>query len=357
MSQGSRTRLVPLDLVAVACLTALSVAVLLGVDTGPPLAGPFDASPGAIAVRIVSVGLGLAFLLFLPGYAVVSVLFPGHEPAVEQLDQEGEPVAPRFQFRSREGIDALERVTLAVGVSAVITPVTALALNFTPWGIRVVPLVVALAGITLAAAFLAAFVRWRLPPEARFAPNLLPNASPLFSGSRGGFGAANTIFVVGLLVAVAGIGYAVAVPQSGEQFTELYLLSEDENGTLVADDYPEFVVGEPASVTAGVENHEDRSVEYTLVAELQQVERTDNGSVVRGEREIHRSDVSLADGETAQVEIELTPEAAEAESEGNLRLRVLLFRGPVPEDPSAASAYRSVDLQPTVAENETETEG
>ena len=355
MSRGSYTRLVPLDLVAVACLTALSVVVLLAVDTGPPLANPFDASPGAMVVRIGSVALGLAFLLFLPGYAVVSLLFPGHEPAVERLDQEGEPVAPRFQFRSRSGIDALERVTLAVGLSAVITPVTALVLNFTPWGIRVGPLVVALAGITLTATVLAAFVRWRLPPEARFAPNLLPKASPLFSGSRdGGFRAANVIFAVGLLVAVAGIGYAVAVPQTGEQFTELYLLDEDENGTLVADDYPELAAGEPASVSAGVENHEGQQVTYTLVAELQQVERTDNGTTVSGEREVHRTDLSLADGETAQVEIELTPEEAEAEADGDLRLQVLLFRGPVPEDPSAASAYRSVHLRATTAENATE---
>lgn len=351
MSRGSRTRLVPLDLLAVACLTALSAVVLLAAET-PPLATPLDAPPGAMVARAVSVGLGLAYLLFLPGYAVVSVLFPGHEAAVERLDPEGEPMAPRFQFRSRSGIDVIERLTLAVGVSAVITPATALAINFTPWGIRAEPLVVALAGITLAATVLAALVRWRLPPEARFAPNLLPNASPLFSGSSDGFRVANAIFAVGLLVAVAGIGYAVAVPQSGDQFTELYLLSEDENGTLVADDYPEFVAGEPASVSAGIENHEGQQVEYTLVAELQQVERTDDGSTVRGEREVHRADVSLADGETDQVEIELTPEEAEADEE--LRLQVLLFRGPVPEDPSAASAYRSVDLQMTVAENETE---
>ncbi|USZ67934.1 DUF1616 domain-containing protein [Halorussus salilacus] len=371
MSARALTRRVPFDLVAVACLTALAAALVLNAESSVPLAELADASPGAIAARLTTVALGLAFLLVLPGYAVVSVLFPGHEPAVERLDPEGEPMAPRFQFRARRGIDALERLTLAVGVSAVVTPTVALALNFTPWGIRVEPLVLAVAGVTLVGCLLGSVRRWRLPPGDRFAPTLLPSASPLFSDgpeskggeaaessgdaasaadSDGGHPVANAVFAVGVVVALAGIGYAVAAPQPGDQFTELYLLSEDENGTLVADDYPEFADGEPASLAVGVRNHEGQPTTYAMVAQLQDVEETDDGLAVESATEVQRTEVSLDDGERENVSVEFTPDATE-----NVRLHVMLFRGSVPDEPTGASAYRSVTLRlDTIHESEGE---
>ncbi|MDZ7730415.1 MAG: DUF1616 domain-containing protein [Natrialbaceae archaeon] len=76
----------------------------------------------------VRVPLGLAFLLFVPGYVFIAALFPeaGESP---RSDPDG----------TRSGIDGIERVALAFGLSIALTPLVGLALNFTPWGTRTRP--------------------------------------------------------------------------------------------------------------------------------------------------------------------------------------------------------------------------
>jgi uncharacterized membrane protein len=61
-----------------------------------------------------------------------------------------------------------------------------------------------------------------------------------------------------VLLAVGSVGYAVVVPKQGESFTEFYLLTHNETGDLVADDYPtECVAGQPESLVVGVGNQHD----------------------------------------------------------------------------------------------------
>jgi uncharacterized membrane protein len=66
--------------------------------------------------------LGGVFVLFLPGFMLISALYP----------------------RS-EDLDELERVALSIGLSLAIVPLIGLALNYTPWGIRLEPVMVSLA--------------------------------------------------------------------------------------------------------------------------------------------------------------------------------------------------------------------
>lgn len=66
--------------------------------------------------------LGGAFVLFLPGFMLISVLYP----------------------RSGE-LDGLERVALSIGLSLAIVPLVGLVLNYTPWGIRLEPIMISLA--------------------------------------------------------------------------------------------------------------------------------------------------------------------------------------------------------------------
>ena len=68
---------------------------------------------------------GSIFVLFLPGYATVQALFSGRE------------------------LDSIERFALSVGLSLAITPLVGLLLNYTPWGIRLDPIVVSLSIFTL----------------------------------------------------------------------------------------------------------------------------------------------------------------------------------------------------------------
>lgn len=64
---------------------------------------------------------GSIFVLYLPGYLTVEALFP-------------DPTE----------LDNIERIALSIGLSLAITPLIGLILNYTPWGIRLNPVVASL---------------------------------------------------------------------------------------------------------------------------------------------------------------------------------------------------------------------
>jgi len=92
---------------------------------------------GAVAASLVLVSVtsgvalylryvfGSVLVLFLPGYALIEALFPKHE------------------------LDGLLRFALSIGLSLAIAPLTGLVLNYTPFGIRLLPVAISLAGLTL----------------------------------------------------------------------------------------------------------------------------------------------------------------------------------------------------------------
>ncbi|UIO99741.1 DUF1616 domain-containing protein [Halobaculum sp. CBA1158] len=327
--------------------------------------------------------VGLAFVLFVPGYALVAALFPeaGEPPAddADAADGRGAGVddggnadddggdrgddtdavsddladAPG-EPDTREGIDGIERVALSFGLSIAVVPLIGLVLNFTPWGIRLAPIVVAVGGVTLALTAVAAARRRALPAEERFrVPYREWGAAArteLFEPETRVDAALNVLLAVSVVVAVASVGYAVAVPTEGESFTEFYLLTEGEDGELVADDYPtELVRGEPASLVVGIGNHEHRRTNYTVVVELQEVRVANNSTTVLESDELRRDRASLADNETWTLPHTVTPTMTGE----RLRLQYLLYRGEAPADATAGDAYRELHLWVNVSDPET----
>jgi uncharacterized membrane protein len=318
-------RRLPADLVAVLLwLAATNLAVFLPVVRETPL----------------RIALGLPLLLFLPGYALVAALFPEaatERPAAELGEDEN-------GGRTHDGIDGIERVALSFGVSIAVVPLLGLVLNFTPFGIRLTPIMVAVSGFTLLATAVAAQRRQELGPEERFAVPyrswLAQARTELFAPDSRTDAALNVLLVASVLLAVGSVGYAVAVPKQGEAFTELYLLTEDD-GELVADDYPtEFTRGEPQSLVVGVGNHEHERVSYTLLVELHRVETANNSTRVLDRERLQQFEPSLADNETWH-----RPHSVEPTMTGQrLRLTYLLYRGNAPANPTVESAYRETHL-------------
>jgi uncharacterized membrane protein len=70
--------------------------------------------PSAEPARIA---LGLVFVLFLPGYVLVAALYP-----------------------RKDDLDPVERLALSLGLSIAVVPLIGLALNYSPWGIRLDPI-------------------------------------------------------------------------------------------------------------------------------------------------------------------------------------------------------------------------
>jgi hypothetical protein len=80
--------------------------------------------------------LGTIFVLWLPGYAVIKALFPTQMPIKT----------------STANLDTIERIALSIGMSLAIVPIIGLLLNYTPWGIRLTPIVLSLFALTLISA-------------------------------------------------------------------------------------------------------------------------------------------------------------------------------------------------------------
>ncbi len=86
--------------------------------------------------------LGLVFVLFIPGYVTVEALFP----------------------KGRE-LDGIERFALSVGLSLALVPLVGLLLNFTPWGIRLTPIVISLTILTVGLALVGLGRRFAVSAE------------------------------------------------------------------------------------------------------------------------------------------------------------------------------------------------
>jgi uncharacterized membrane protein len=254
-----------------------------------------------------------------------------------------------------------------MAASIALVPAVVLVSGFVFGRFQVVSSLYVLAAFTAALTVLSLFRREACPPRDRFAvpaagalvesvtqafrirsPRL--SRSPTFQpeSRRGLFlNVALGVSVVLLLGSVAG---AYAYPAQGQTFTELYVVTQSDDGQFVAGDYPsEFDAGESRPVYPTVTNHEGASQTYTLVATLQRVERTDGGTSVTREAELTRVTRTLDDGETMRIEHDLRP------TFGGDRLRVqyLLYVGDPPANPSTETAYRSTHLWISVDEGST----
>ena len=338
-------RRLPADLAAVLALVGLtSAAVFLPVVSDSPL-------------RVV---VGLAFVLFVPGYAFVAALFPeaGEPPTADDGSE------PDGGLQDR-GIDGIERTALSFGLSIAIVPLIGLVLNFTPFGIRLVPILVGISGFTAVATAVAARRRWDLPADERFAVPyrewLAAGRSELLDPESTADAALNVALVVAILLATTSVVYAVAVPQQGEQFTEFYVLTENETGDLVAAGYPGELSADGAeSVHVGVENNEYEQLDYTVVVQLQAVEfresvttagpngttRTVNETVVTDRTELARYSTTVPHNgsDVRQQNLSVDDETATAYAGDDRRVKFLLYRGDAPARPTAANAYRDLHL-------------
>ena len=110
---------------------ALAIATAIVVFTVPEDAFPL------VYVRYV---LGTIFILWLPGYAFTKALFPQNLPFAKAI--------ARSLDTSEKDLDTIERIALSLGMSLALVPIVGLLLNYTPWGIRLTPIVLSLLALT-----------------------------------------------------------------------------------------------------------------------------------------------------------------------------------------------------------------
>ena len=191
----------------------------------------------------VRIPLGLVMVLFVPGYTLIAALFP--------------------KIGDLEGI---ERIALSFGLSIAVVPLIGLALNYTPWGIRLAPVVISLVIFTVAMAAAAYWRRMNLPLEERFSIQFSEKIGSLrreiLADEKGRLDKALTvILILTIILSIAALVYVIVTPKQGEKFTEFYILGPGGK----AYDYPTSVeAGNKSTVIVGVVNHEYALVNYTM---------------------------------------------------------------------------------------------
>lgn len=262
----------PLDLKLIVVYLLLTVVFL----TIPPL-----------DETIIRTILGIPMVLFIPGYVLIAALFPG-----------------------RDDIDGIERAALSFGLSIAIVPLLGLGLNFTPWGIRIIPIIVTLVIFSLLLWAIAYFRRLELPQDKRFEVPLkaaIAGVKEEFARQENRTDRILTlILVLSIVFSLITLVYVIVTPKQGEKFTEFYILGASGK----ASDYPrEVSPGVPVSLIAGIVNHEYSGINYTLRVQVQNITFLEK-EVQLGNNQTWENPITFAINRT----------------DSNLKLEFLLFR-------------------------------
>ncbi len=202
---------------------------------------------------VLRIILGLPFILFFPGYTLIATLFPG-----------------------RTHLGTIERVALSFGLSVAVVPLIGLILNYTPWGIRLYPILTSLAIFILTTSAIAWYRRHKLAAGERFAISFNLTLRP-WRGQNTPNKVLSIVLIAAILGAIGSIGYVMTVPKVGEDFTEFYILGLEGK----AADYPkELKVGEEGKVIMGIVNYEHETVGYQVVVRIDGVRNKEIGPIV-----------------------------------------------------------------------------
>lgn len=310
----------PVDLAAVVGLVVITDLVLL-LDVGLPnlhLRAWFG-------LPILGWLLGIPMLVFLPGYAVISAMYPTAAEA-------------EWRGPAAGSLPALDRVMLSIVTSLVVVPAVAILVLLGPWTISVLPVLAALSAVTLGATWVAARRRRAVNPAQRFSVEW--PARPRggwFGGSTGGRSVpAGPLLVVSLLLLGAVSLSFLAIPPGGEGFSEAALLAENDGGQYVASALPTtFAQGEGQTIAVAIQNHEGSTTEYAVVVRLQRIAVAEDGTQRITEQDrLDSFEATLDDGQRTVIERPVRPSLVGP----NLRLQYLVFAGGSPDSPSAEDA-------------------
>ena len=186
------------------------------------------------ALRVV---LGLPLLLFFPGYVLLAAM-----------------------FTRKESLGSVERVALSFGLSIAVVPLIGLLLNYTPWGIRLNPVLISIVSFILIMCGIAWYRRGRLEEEERFRV-----AFQLKRLSWQGQSRLDKVLSVLLVLAIVGaigtLGYVIVTPKAGEKFSEFYVLGTEGKAAGYS---TELELGERGEIILGIVNHEQEETDYRV---------------------------------------------------------------------------------------------
>jgi len=195
--------------------------------------------------NVLRIILGLPIVLFFPGYVLILALFP-----------------------KKEGVTGIERIALSFGLSIAVVPLIGFILNYTPWGIKLYPILISLAGFILTMSGIAWYRMKNLTEDEKFNIPFKINLSS-WREQKTVDRILSVILILAIVGAIGTLGYTIAKPKVGERFTEFYILGPQGK----AAQYPNILeLGERGKVTLGVINHEQEELNYQVKVIMDGVE-------------------------------------------------------------------------------------
>lgn len=223
---------------------------------------------------------GFTLVLFVPGYVMISAIYPG-----------------------KSDIGGIERAVLSFAASICVVPLLGFILNFTSWGVTLSPVAAATLLFTIVFALIAHKRRLDLPDGERFSIDFMgalreARAYLLPRGEGRTDRALTLLLLVTLAITIGTAAYIVTLPNTGDHFTEFYLLGP--NGT--ANNYTtKFYLGDQKPITIGIANHEQRDMGYDLIVHLDNDTNSTN---------LYEEHLTLADNQTLEKPIMIQPDRA-----------------------------------------------
>ncbi|NHN49811.1 DUF1616 domain-containing protein [Halostella sp. JP-L12] len=327
---------VPVDLSLVAGYLLLADLLLLA----------FPSAPTALRAAVAA-----PLLAFVPGYALVSALYPGRAGRDEGFRSVGERSVATNGGTARR-VDLVERAALAFGMSLAVVPLVVFAITLAGFEITALSVLGGLSLFAAAGVLVAAVRRFRLSPARRFRLPVRRWTGKVHEGVFGadsaGVALVNVALALSVLVAFAALGGAIVSPADGQSSSSMTLLTENESGDLVTEGYPsEFTAGEERDMTVRVSNDEGERTTYTVVVVIQRVDADESGATVLEQQEVTRFQNTVDPGERWTEQHGVAPEMLG----DDLRLQYQLYRGTPPEDPTSADAYRTTHVWISVSES------
>jgi uncharacterized membrane protein len=274
-------------------------------------------------LRALAIVAGLLFILLVPGYALVSAVFP----------RAGE-LAPG----SGTETSWLARIGASVAGSGIAITVVGGLLDFTIWGFDRAAILVGLSVLTVAATAVAWHRRRRLPTADQAGTDfdaVRSHIDTVVSNQS----ATSVILSIIVIITVAGaVGVVADESTSSGSVVELYVLGQDDSGELAAGSYPSNVtVGEPVTTGIGVGTSEAAFDGY-VITRLERVTTDGDTVTVRESRQLGRTDVEVPAGERIVYRHTIQPSMAGE----RLRMTYRLYRT------GSDSALRQVHVWVTV---------
>ena len=209
-------------------------------------------------------------------------------------------------FIKKEGMGSIARVALSFTSSVALVSLIGYILSYTPWGIRLEPVIYTIYAFVLILSLIAWWRQRKLAEPERFnidfdvrLPGLGQNVPERILA---------IILIITILGAIWGLSYIFTKPKPQEDFTEFYVLGQGGKAEEYSTD---LQVGIESSVIIGIINHEGKETSYRVEVLLSGIKLSATGPI------------TIDDERKWENEIDFIPGGAG----DNQKLEFLLYKG------------------------------